>query len=146
MAYKCELVVSRRVQNMGKNTHNVVKKRMTNITKDLLRVATDLTPYKDGGLEQSGVAPPVKQSGNKFRGTVSFGAKGNTYLYAEKMHNDNYNLGEGSRAKNSSGVKTIYSDKTFKVGKGYLIETAKACQKGYTKYIEKDVVKDLDRG
>lgn len=141
----CEIFVSRRLRNMGKNTDSVVKKRMINITKDLHRVATDLTPFKEGGLEQSGQYRN-RVNKNSFVSTVTFGAKGNTYLYAEKMHNEDYNLGEGSRAKNSSGVKTIYSDKTFKVGKGYLIETAKACQKGYKEYLEKDVINDLDRG
>lgn len=145
MSGSCEIFISRRLKKMGTNTHEVVKKRMTNITKDLHRVATDLTPYKDGGLEQSG---SYRNRANKssFVSTVTFGAKGKTYLYAEKMHDGNYNLGEGSQAKNSSGVKTIYSDKTFKVGKGYLKETAKACQEGYKKYLEKDVIYDLDRG
>ena len=146
MSKLCEIVISDRLRRMGTNTSNVLKKRMTDITKDLLRVATDCTPYKDGGLEQSGVAPGVKQSSSGFSSTVSFGAKGKTYLYAKKMHDGNYKLGERSLNKNSSGVKTIYSDKTFKVGKGYLKETAKACQKGYKKYIEQDVIKDLDRG
>lgn len=145
MSKNCELIISPRLKKMGKNTSEVVKKRMTEITKDLHRVATDLTPYKDGGLEQSGQYRN-RANKNSFVGTVTFGAKGNTYLYAEKMHDGDYNLGEGSRAKNSSGVKTIYSDKTFKVGKGYLKETAKACQKGYKEYLEKDVIKDLDRG
>ena len=118
---------------------------MTNITKDLHRVATDLTPYKDGGLEQSGQYRN-RVNKNGFVSTVTFGAKGKTYLYAEKMHDGTYNLGEKSLSKNRSGVKTIYSDKTFKVGKGYLKETAKACEKGYKKYLEKDVIKGFRWG
>lgn len=145
MSKGCEIYVSRRLKKMGTNTDEVVKKRMINITKDLHRVATDLTPYKDGGLEQSGQYRN-RANKNSFVSTVTFGAKGDTYLYAEKMHDEDYNLGEKSLSKNSSGVKTIYSDKTFKVGKGYLKETAKACQKGYKEYLEKDVIKDLDRG
>ena len=145
MSKGCKVIISPRLKKMGTNTSNVVKKRMTEITKDLHRVATDLTPYMDGGLEQSGQYRN-KASKSRFVGTVTFGAKGNTYLYAEKMHDGDYKLGEGSLNKNSSGVRTIYSDKTFKVGKGYLKETAKACQKGYVKYLEQDVIKDLDRG
>lgn len=145
MSNKCELIISPRLRKMGTNTSNVVKTRMINITKDLHRVATDLTPFKDGGLEQSGMYRN-RANKNSFVSTVTFGAKGDTYLYAEKMHDGDYKLGEKSLNKNSSGVKTIYSDKTFKVGKGYLKETAKACQKGYIEYLEKDVIQDLDRG
>ena len=97
MSKGCEIYVSRRLKRMGTNTDEVVKKRMTNITKDLHRVATDLTPYKDGGLEQSGQYRN-RVNKNSFVSTVTFGAKGNTYLYAEKMHDGNYNLGEKSLA------------------------------------------------
>lgn len=145
MKKNCEVLISSRLKHMGSTTASVVKKRMTKITKDLYRVSTDLTPYKDGGLEQSGQYKTTSNK-NSFVSTVQFGAKGDTYVYAKKMHDGKYNLGDGSLSKNRAGVKTIYSDKTFRVGKGFLKEPAKACQKGYKKYLESDIIKDLNRG
>ncbi len=140
----CTITLSPRMKRMGKNTGNVVKECIEDCTADLLKTATLRTPYKDGGLQDGGKSA-VKGSGTTTVGTVSFSAEGkNRFNYAVPMHDDTYNLGDGSLSKSRKGIKSKFSSKTFRVGKGYLRDTAKECQKGYVKYIKEEVIKDLN--
>ena len=133
--------VSPALQRIGQTSEEAVKDAMEDITADLLKTATQRTPYKKGGLEQSGRATQVTRQGTAYSSQVSFSVEGNgRYNYARKMNDDTYNLGAGSLQKNSGGVNSFFSDKTMRVGKGYLTDTAQSCKAGYNKYIKSQLI------
>lgn len=136
--------ISPALLNFGRDSEKVVKESIEDCAADLLKTATQRTPYKKGGLEQSGRVTPVRGSGSNISSSVSFSVEGNNrYNYARKMNDDTYGLGAGSLRKNSGGVKSKFSKKAMRVGKGYLTDTAKNCEEGYTKYIQEQVIKSL---
>lgn len=117
-----------------------VRTAMEDYTADLRAVSVSRTPYRKGNLESSSNS---NVSGTtKVVGEVSFLATNKGYNYAAKMHDGNYKLGDKSKSKKAKRSK--YSQKSFKVGKGYLKDTAKSCEKGYTKDLNERLGKLLD--
>ena len=142
MRLTASIKVSPRAKNLGKNSPKILANCIKEMSMDLHRVASERAPVKDGTLETSGQVV-FKNGGTKFTGTVSFSAINRGFNYAQKMHNDTYALGAKSLAKSSRGVKSRFSTQTFRVGKGYLKDTAEKCQTGYKKYINKEVIMGL---
>ena len=126
-----------KVVNNNDKVQGVVYDAVKDYTADLRAVSISRTPYRKGNLESSSTSKVT--NGTKVVGEVGFLAKNKDYNYAVKMHDSNYNLGAESRRKKAKRSK--YSQKAFKVGKGYLVETANACRKGY----EDDLAERLDK-
>lgn len=114
-----------------------VKTAITDCTNDLLRVASLRSPTDSGTLEQSGTSRV--STGSSITGEVSFRAVKRGYNYAYKMDTGKYNLGEKSKSKSASGVRSQFSKGTMKVGAGYLSDTIKSCEKGYKEHIQDKV-------
>lgn len=89
---------------------------------DLQRTATDSAPHLEGILEQSWAKDVSWRGASRIEGTVVFSVKEgnadwNGFNYALKMHEDDYKLGEKSKAK-PGGVGM--SGTRYPVGKKYL--------------------------
>lgn len=116
---------------------------MKDIMLDLKRVSEGLTPIKTGKLTASCKVKPYRYKGvQRYELSYAVVNKSNQN-YAIPMHFNDYNLGEASLRR--VPPKSAYSDKTFKVGKGYLIETANALAEDYTKHIRKTVIKNMKK-
>jgi hypothetical protein len=90
---------------------------------DLQRTASDSAPHLEGILDGRSWAKDVHwSSATKIEGTVVFSVKEgnedwNGFNYALKMHEDDYQLGEKSKAKPGG---TGMSGTKYPVGKKYL--------------------------
>lgn len=121
--------------NLTVNMQKALKEGITDCTDDLLRVASLRSPVDEGTLEQSGTSK-VKGIGIDVQGIVSFSARNKGFNYAVVMDKGNYKLGKKSIEKSKSGIRSKFSSKSFRVGKGFLSDTAKSCQVGYTKHVK----------
>jgi hypothetical protein len=115
---------------------------LQDITDDLVRTSSQNAPHDEGILEKSwskeindltaNVSYTVKKKGGKDK-------KHGNFNYALKMHEETYNLGEGSRSKSGG---TGMSGKTYSVGTGYLMNVVEGEEEVYRKHIEK-MIKDV---
>lgn len=130
---------------MSSKLEKTIKSSMDDITDDLLRVATERAPVKSKTLEQSGAKISPKKSGNAYVSQVSFKAKKKGFNYAVKMDSGTYKLGDKSLQKSKRGVRSVFTNQTLKVGKGYLTDTAEKCEAGYKKYISEQLADEIRR-
>lgn len=121
--------------NLTFKMQKALKVGIEDCTGDLRRVASLRSPVNEGTLEQSATSN-IRGSGINVQGIVSFSARHKGFNYAVVMDKGNYNLGKKSKEKSKRGVRSKFSSKTFKVGTGFLTETAKDCQEGYSKHVE----------
>lgn len=118
--------------------NKAVEKGVQDCTADLYRVAQARTPVKTTTLEKSG-SMKTNKGVNSYVGHVSFKAMNKGFNYALKMDKGKYNLGTKSLSKSGRGVRSKFSNESFKVGSGYLTDTAEKCEQGYVDYINKKV-------
>lgn len=124
-----------RFKAYSKQAQKVYQTALDDVLDDLARTSSESAPHDEGILEKSW-SKSKEFSGNKPFGVISYtvkkaGGKGN-FNYALKMHEETYNLGEGSQNKPGG---TGMSGKTYPVGTGYLGDVAKGEQGTYTKHI-----------
>lgn len=142
---KTQLVINSAFYKMDNNVSDIVKKNMDTITDDLLRVAQERAPVDSRTLEHSGTKTGPQKSGNSIVSQVSFRAKKRGFNYAIKMDKTRYKLGDKSLQKSSRGVRSVFSNETFKVGTGYLSDTADKCHDKYIEYVEDNVSKEIKK-
>lgn len=130
------------IEVLNKRVEKAAKDAMTDVTADLLRVATERVPVDSTTLEKSG-RMNVKQFGNKVTGQVDFYATSGGRDYAERMETGKYNLGPKSKMKSAGGVTSKFYRGALKVGPGYLFDTAAKSEKGYQKHFKEKVIKGL---
>ena len=140
-----KLVMCKAFYNMSSELEGAIKESVTDCADDLLRVATERAPVKSKTLEQSGTKTPVKKSGNTLVSQVSFRARKKSFNYAVKMDRTTYKLGDKSIQKSKRGVRSVFTNQTMKVGKGYLSDTAKQCHDGYTKHVQDKVEEEIKK-
>ncbi|CDQ21704.1 hypothetical protein [Halobacillus karajensis] len=106
---------------------------------DLKRTASESAPHKKGTLEKSHNSS-IEYEGANPVGKVTFSVRESSssgnYNYALKMHEGDYELGEGSKRKPGG---TGMSGKTYDVGAGYLENPLKGEQETYQKFIQKEL-------
>lgn len=113
------------------------KKAMTDAVNDLAKASSGATPHKTGKLEDSYTKQVGYDSASKLYGEVSYNVVArNGFNYAVKMHEANYNLGDGSRAK--SGGKGM-SGKTYPVGNKFLTRVLEGEKSAYTRHIDDSI-------
>ena len=112
---------------------------MRDVVDSLAKTSSGSAPHDKGILEDSWTAD-VNGTGANVTGTVSYsvreGSSGGRYNYAVKMHEGNYKLGAGSRAKPGG---TGMSGRKYPVGKKFLTGVADGEAKAYAKHIEKTI-------
>lgn len=139
------VTISKAFYNISSQIEGVVKTGVNDCADDLLRVASERAPVKSKTLEQSGTKTPVKKSGNALVSQVSFRARKKSFNYAVKMDRMSYKLGDKSIQKSKRGVRSVFTNQTMKVGKGYLTDTAEKCHDGYIKHVEEKVNEEIRR-
>jgi len=127
----------------SKKASNTVNRALNRVLDDLVRTSSQSAPHDKGILEKSW-SKEVKLEGLSPVGIVSYtvkkaggaGKQNGNFNYALKMHETNYNLGEGSRAKPGG---TGMSGKTYPVGKGFLAGVLNGEAETYQKHIDKAI-------
>lgn len=130
---------------LDKRLTSSVKTAVNDIATDLLRVAQARAPVDSKTLERSG-RMKVSSTSSNITANVTFKATHKGYNYAKKMDEGSYHLGEKSLAKSASGVRSSFSSQTFQVGKGYLTDTAKACESGYREHVANKLEETIRTG
>lgn len=131
---RSKVVIPKGLINLDKSITLAVEKGINDSTDDLLRVASLRAPVDSTNLEKGG-SSRVDVSGSKIVGQVEFTAINKGYNYALKMDRGKYKLGKKSINKSSRGVRSKFSKVSMNVGTGYLSDTAKECEDGYTEHV-----------
>ena len=115
------------------------KQAIEDCTDDLIRVSSEIAPHDVGILERS-FAKDIVEHAQEIISTVEYSVSethsGGNYNYAMRMHEDDYNLGPGSRAK--PGTEGM-SGKHYDVGNKYLQRPLEGEVKAYTKHVKNEV-------
>jgi hypothetical protein len=132
---------SNRFKAYTNKSRKVYQQALDDVLDDLVRTSSESAPHEEGILEKSW-SKETKFKGSKPFGVVSYSVKkksgkGN-FNYALKMHEENYNLGVGSRLKSGG---TGMSGRTYKVGTGYLGDVLKGEEKAYKNHIQSELRK-----
>jgi len=134
-----KFIFKNKLKPYSKRVEKQAQQGLEDVLDDLVRTSSQNAPHDEGVLEK---AWSKEIRGNK--GTVSFtvkkaggkGKKKGNFNYALKMHEETYNLGEGSLAK-TGGVGM--SGKQYDVGTGYLGNVLKGEEEAYKKHIEQKI-------
>ena len=141
-----------KIRGLKRGTNKIMKAvekstytAMTKSMKDLERVASETTPYEEGDLEMGGFHGVDKQS-DGVMGWVGFEAfndnpnRSYDFNYAIWIHEETYNLGDGSKQKSAgSGI----SGKSYPVGNKYLTRPLEGEAPAYREIIKQDVKRAL---
>jgi hypothetical protein len=113
------------------------KQAMTDVTNDIAKASSGATPHKTGKLEDSYSTEVGYDSAYKLFGEVSYSVVAqNGYNYAVKMHEEQYNLGTGSR--NKPGGRGM-SGNTYAVGNHFLTRVLEGEKATYTRHIDNSI-------
>ena len=128
---------------ISRNVSNGAKTAMKDITDNLAMASSGSAPHDKGILDDSWTKE-VGYESNRLFGRVSYNVlengSGGDYNYAIRMHEGNYELGEGSRQK--SGGKGM-SGRTYPVGKHFLTGVLEGEKTTYIKHMEKGIKNEL---
>ncbi|MCY8048450.1 hypothetical protein MOD91_18165 [Bacillus haynesii] len=129
---------------ISKNVSAGAKTAMTDVVDNLVKASSGSAPHDKGILEDAWSKEVGYDSTYRLFGKVSYSVtengSGGGYNYAVKMHEGNYNLGEGSRRK--SGGKGM-SGRTYPVGKHFLSGVLEGERQAYTRHMEQGIKKTL---
>lgn len=124
-----------------KEIERASKNALEDIMNDLVKASSGAAPHDEGTLEKSW-SKEISQGNDGYIGTVSYAVRGeNGYNYAIKMHEQQYNLGEKSKAK---GGGTGMSGANYQVGSHFLTRPLHGEEQTYKKYIAKQIAKVTD--
>lgn len=125
------------LRNANQSVGKIVEKALNECADDLIRTSSESAPHYKGVLEESSSKDVVVQT-SKATATVTYSVKESNsngdFNYALKMHEDDYNLGEKSRAKQGG---TGMSGKNYPVGKKYLTRPLYGEAETYKEHITK---------
>ncbi len=136
---------NKNMKKIEKAVFNASTKTMKMAMKDLERVASETAPYEEGDLEMGGFHD-VDVNGKEITGWVGFEAWNDSpnrsydFNYAIWIHEETYNLGDGSKQK---GGGSGMSGASYPVGNKYLTRPHEGEAPTYRNKIEEEVKKSL---
>ncbi|PDY93196.1 hypothetical protein CON09_08160 [Bacillus anthracis] len=136
---------NKNMKKIEKAVFNASTKTMKMAMQDLERVASETAPYEEGDLEMGGFHD-VDVNGKEITGWVGFEAwndapnRSYDFNYAIWIHEETYNLGEGSKQK---GGGSGMSGASYPVGNKYLTRPHEGEAPTYRNKIEEEVKKSL---
>lgn len=143
MAFTKVKIDTAKLEGLEREVQAALKRAMEDCMDDLARTASESAPQDKGILEKS-YKKEITGNGNKIDGTVEFSVKetysGGNYNYALRMHEGQYNLGPGSRAKPGG---TGMSGKHYPVGPKFLENPLQGEQQKYKEHIEAELQKEI---
>ncbi|MGG5759170.1 hypothetical protein ACQ3VF_26050 [Bacillus toyonensis] len=136
---------NKNMKKIEKAVFNASTKTMKFAMKDLERVASETAPFEEGDLEMGGFHD-VDINGKKIIGWVGFEAwndapnRSYDFNYAIWIHEETYNLGDGS---NQKGGGSGLSGASYPVNNKYLTRPHEGESPYYRDKIEEEVKKTL---
>lgn len=127
--------------NAGQVVFDAVKDCMDDIRDDFIMTTESLAPHKTGKLEKSHYARRYYKNLEKCYFTISYKAVNKGFDYATWTHDEQYNLGEGSRAKRPA--RSRFARGALRVGTGYMTQVKEASQEGWTEFINQNIDRKL---
>lgn len=128
-------------KDAGQVVFDAVKDAMDDIRDDFVETSESLAPHKTGKLEKSHYARRYYKNLDKCYFTVSYKAVNKDFDYATWTHDEDYNLGAGSRAKRPA--RSRFAKGTLRVGKGYMSQVKEASEENWTKFINDNIARKL---
>ena len=123
-----------------------LKRAVEDCVDDLVRVSSEIAPHDKGILERSS-AKEILAGETEVKATVNYPVRethsGGNYNYALKMHEGDYNLGPGSRAK--PGTEGM-SGRHYDVGNKYLERPLEGEKGTYTNHIKEELARAIQEG
>ena len=131
---------------MQTNLKPALKRAVEDCVDDLVRVSSEIAPHDKGILERSS-AKEILVSDTEAKAKVNYAVRetysGGNFNYALKMHEGDYNLGPGSRAK--PGTEGM-SGRHYNVGNKYLQRPLEGEKEAYTNHIKEALVRAIQEG
>lgn len=144
--FRVEITVNdRALKQATKGLKAALKTAVEDCIDDLVYTSSGAAPHDKGILEGSW-AKEIQASGHadSVSGTVEFSVKEGDFNYALRMHEGEYNLGDGSVQKD--GVSSRLSGKYYPVGNKYLTRPLEGNKAAYRVHIDGELKKWLKTG
>jgi hypothetical protein len=131
---------------ISKSVHDATYNAMVDVVNNLVKASSQAAPHDKGILEKSWSSYVGRgQDRNQIIGVVSYAAYNENFNYAIKMHETDYNLGEGSQKKQAAtGGGVGMSGKRYPVGKKFLTRVLEGERETYVNYIEQKINESLN--
>lgn len=134
------------LNQIKRNVKSAVEEAVHDVSDDLVRTSSETAPHWKGILEQS-YGKSVAWRGNKCVAVVDYSVKEdngqNGFDYAIWIHEGDYELGEESEKKASSGGGVGMSGKSYPVGNKFLTRPLNGEADTYRKHIQSVVDENL---
>lgn len=137
---------TRNLERAIHGTKRAFKEAVNDCIDDLVRTSSETAPHDKGILEKSFSKEVYGENTDVITGYVDYSVKeahgDGTYNYALAMHEKNYQLGSGSRAKPGG---TGMSGQHYPVGKKFLTRPLEGEKEAYKDHIEKAIKRELQK-
>lgn len=115
------------------------EKGMTDVVNELVRIASEITPFDKGTLRKSHTSKIIKKAGD-IEGEVTFSVKEGDFNYALWIHEGVYELGEESEEQTGTSG---WSGKSYDVGRKYLERPMKGEERAFKEHIANVIKNEL---
>lgn len=130
-----------KIERVSKNAMEASETAMYDITDELIRIASEITPI-DKGILQKSHSKKVEVKGGDIEAKVKFSVLEGDFNYAKWIHEGIYNYGE--RTMRRSGTKG-WSGKHYYAGRKYLERPLKGEAEAFKKHFAKTVRQRIGR-
>jgi|SRR5699024_8673346 len=127
----------RQLKQIERNALNTVETAMNDVLDELIRIASEITPF-DKGILQRSYSKSLSKSSGGFKGEVTFSVREGNFNYALWIHEGVYNLGSGSAKRPGT---TGWSGKRYTVGRKYLERPLKGEEEAFNRHIANEIKK-----
>ncbi len=121
----------RNLQRFDGQATEVSIEAMHDVTDELTRIASEITPLDKGTLQRSN-SKKVRVVGETIEGEVEFSVREGDFNYALWIHEGIYNHGEGTQARSGT---VGWSGKRYYVGRKYLERPLKGEEQAFYEHI-----------
>ena len=127
------------MKRIDRNVARAVERAMEDIVDELIRIASEITPF-DKGILQKSHSHKINVGKNGIEASVEFSVKEGDFNYALWIHEGIYNYGSGTMRR----AGTIgWSGKRYYAGRKYLERPLKGEQEAFFNHIAKEVRKAI---
>ncbi|MDC3413963.1 hypothetical protein [Terrihalobacillus insolitus] len=127
------------LNRIERNIKSVAEEAAHDIADELIRIASEITPFDKGTLSRSHTKK-VRIVGNRIEAEVTFSVREGDFNYALWIHEGIYNHGEGTMRRSGT---TGWSGKRYYVGRKYLERPLKGEQQAFYRHIARQIRNSL---
>jgi hypothetical protein len=142
MRFNMDLDASQFLSNLNRmdsRIKNIAKQAAHDIADELIRIASEITPFDKGILARSHTKQ-VKVVGNNVEAKITFSVKEGDFNYALWIHEGVYKHGEGTMRRAGT---TGWSGKRYYAGRKYVERPLKGEQEAFFRHIARQIQNSL---